>query len=318
MHGAWLDAFLRYLTDVRGVSMNTAEAYAKDVNQFIEFRADAQHPEAGDDWGSVDYRLVRGFLGHLARLKYAKSTVARKLAALRSFFRFLMQEGVVEQNPAALAATPKQDQRLPNYLYEQEVSALIEAPDTATPLGQRDRVILEVLYATGVRIGELVRMELPDVDLERREIRVVGKGNRERIVLLGERAAAVLRTYLAEGRSQLLREGSAPDQAAVFLNTRGGRLSVRGVQQRLHKYVLEAGASQRITPHAFRHSFATHLLDAGADLRSIQVLLGHRNLGTVETYTHVTTERMKEVYRAAHPLANGGGGKREAGSEKAP
>ncbi len=304
MDGAWLDAFLRYLTDVRGVSMNTAEAYARDVNQFLEFLEDARPEEGADDWASVDYHLLRGFLGHLARLRYAKSTVARKLAALRSFFRFLMQEGVVAQNPAALAATPKQDQRLPNYLYEQEVAALLEAPDTTTPLGQRDRAILEVLYATGVRVSELVRMDVSSVALDTREVRVIGKGNRERIVLLGGRAVSALRAYLAAGRSQLLRESSAPDEAAVFLNGRGGRLSVRGVQQRLHKYVLEAGASQRITPHAFRHSFATHLLDAGADLRSIQVLLGHRNLGTVETYTHVTTERMKEVYGAAHPLAN--------------
>jgi len=146
-------------------------------------------------------------------------------------------------------------------------------------------------------------MDLADLDLERREIRVIGKGNRERIVLLGERAVSALRSYLAEGRAQLLRRSSAPDEAAVFVNNRGGRLSVRGVQQRLHKYVVEGAASERITPHAFRHSFATHLLDAGADLRSIQMLLGHRNLGTVETYTHVTTKRMKEVYRAAHPLA---------------
>jgi integrase/recombinase XerC len=229
--------------------------------------------------------------------------VARKLAALRSFFRFLVQEGVVEHNPAAVASTPKQDRRLPNYLYEQEVAALMEAPDTGTPLGQRDRAMLEVLYATGVRVSELVGMDLGDLDLEGREIRVVGKGDRERIVLLGDSAVAALQRYLAEGRPRLLPEAAPGGELAVFLNNGGGRLSVRGVQQRLQKYVLEAGASQRITPHALRHTFATHLLDAGADLRSIQMLLGHRNLGTVETYTHVTTERMKEVYRAAHPLA---------------
>lgn len=305
MHGASLDAFLRYLTDVRGVSLNTAEAYAKDVNQFVEFLAQARRQEQADEWTAVDYRTVRAFLGHLARLKYSKASVARKLAALRSFFRFLVQEGIVEHNPAAVALTPRQEHRLPNYLYEHEVSALIEAPDTSTALGQRDRAILEVLYATGVRVSELVGMDLGDVDLERHEIRVVGKGDRERIVLLGERAVSALRLYLAEGRPQLLRESGTAGELAVFLNNRGGRLSVRGVQQRLQKYVLEAGASQRITPHAFRHSFATHLLDAGADLRSIQVLLGHRNLGTVETYTHVTTERMKEIYQAAHPLACG-------------
>jgi len=303
MRGAWLDAFLKYLTDVRGVSFATAEAYAGDVNQFVDFLSETWGEERAYEWTAVDYRTLRSFLGHLTRLKYSKATVARKLAALRSFFRFLIQEGAVEQNPAAAAATPKQDRRLPNYLYEHEIAALIEAPDTTKPLGWRDRAILEVLYATGVRVSELVGMDLADLDLERREIRVIGKGNRERIVLLGERAVSALRSYLAEGRAQLLRRSSAPDEAAVFVNNRGGRLSVRGVQQRLHKYVVEGAASERITPHAFRHSFATHLLDAGADLRSIQMLLGHRNLGTVETYTHVTTKRMKEVYRAAHPLA---------------
>jgi len=303
MHAGWQDAFLRYLTDVRQLAPRTAEAYAQDVNQFVDFLATQWGEERAHDWASVDYRTVRGFLADLARRRYAKSSIARKLAALRALFRFLLQEGAVAANPAKLAPTPKQDQRLPEYLYEDEMEALLSAPEEATALGQRDRAILELLYATGVRVSELVAMDVAEIDFEGRTIRVIGKGNRERAVLLGGRAVQALRRYLADGREQLLRAGTSPDHEALFLNSSGGRLSVRGVQQRVHKHVLEAAASSRITPHALRHSFATHMLDGGADLRSIQALLGHASLSTVGIYTHVTTERMKQVYRSAHPLA---------------
>ena len=303
MSTAWQDAFLRYLTDVRGVSMATAEAYSADVNQFTDFLAEKWGAEREGDWAAVDYRTVRAFLGHLSRMRYSKTTVARKLAALRSFFRYLLQEGAVEHNPAAAVRTPKQDHRLPEYMYPAEVEALINTPDTSEPLGQRDRAILEVLYATGVRVSELVGMDLDDVDLDSKQIRVIGKGDRERVVLMGERAASALVDYISGARRQLLGASPDPDRQAVFVSRQGGRLSVRAVQQRVHKHVLECAQSGRITPHALRHTFATHMLDGGADLRSIQMLLGHRNLGTVETYTHVTTDRMKKVYQAAHPLA---------------
>lgn len=303
MHAGWQDAFLRYLTDVRQLSPRTAEAYAQDVNQFVDFLAGRWGDERAYDWAGVDYRIIRAFLADLSRQHYAKSSIARKLAALRALFRFLLQEGAVTANPAKLAPTPKQDERLPEYLYADEMEALLSTPDEATALGQRDRAILELLYATGVRVSELVAMDVSELNFEERSIRVIGKGNRERVVLMGERAAQALRRYLADGREQLLRAGTSPDREAVFLNKAGGRLSVRGVQQRVSKHVLEAVASSRITPHALRHSFATHMLDGGADLRSIQVLLGHASLSTVGIYTHVTTERMKQVYRAAHPLA---------------
>jgi len=303
MGSAWQDAFLRYLTDVRGVSMQTAEAYSADVIQFQDFLAESWGEARSQDWAAVDYRTVRGFLGHLARMRYSKTSVARKLAALRSFFRYLLQEEAVSHNPAAAAPTPKQDRRLPEYMYPAEVEALISTPDTSTALGQRDRAMLEVLYATGVRVSELVGMDLSDVDLTERQIRVIGKGDRERIVLMGERATSALTGYVTGARRELLGASPDADGEAVFVNQHGGRLSVRAVQQRVHKHVLECAQSGRITPHALRHTFATHMLDGGADLRSIQMLLGHRNLGTVETYTHVSTERMKKVYGAAHPLA---------------
>lgn len=303
MHAAWQDAFLRYLTDVRQLSPATAEAYAGDVNQFVDFLAGRWGEEHAYDWARVTYGDIRAYLAELAQQRYSKSSIARKLAALRTLFRFLLQEGLVQQNPAKVAPTPRQDKHLPEYLYEDEMAALLQAPDESTPLGQRDRAILEMFYATGVRVSELVAMDVADVDLEQRQVRVVGKGNRERVVLMGEPAVHAVRRYLSDGREQLLRRSTSPDREALFLNNSGGRLSVRGVQQRVNKYVLETAASRRITPHALRHTFATHMLDGGADLRSIQALLGHKSLSTVGVYTHLTTERMKQVYRDAHPLA---------------
>ncbi len=303
MHAGWQDAFLRYMTDVRQLAMATAEAYSRDVNQFVDFLAAEWGEERAHDWQAVDYRMIRRFLGDLARRRYSKSSMARKLAALRAFFRYLLQEGAVQQNPAAVAPTPKQDHRLPEHLYPDEMERLLQAPDASTPLGQRDRAILELFYATGVRVSELVSIDVDDLDLEQRQIRVIGKGNRERVVLMGGRAVAAVRRYLSGGRERLLRASPSPDEGALLLNSSGGRLSVRGVQQRVRKYVLETAASSRISPHALRHTFATHMLDGGADLRSIQALLGHESLSTVGIYTHVTTERLKEAYRSSHPLA---------------
>ena len=307
MHAGWLDGFLRYCTDVRQLSLNTAEAYSQDVNQFVDFLASEWGEDRAHDWAAVDYRTVRRFLADLSRQKYDRASMSRKLSELRSFFRYLLNEDAVTHNPAAVAPTPKRGQKLPEYLYQDEMEQLLSTPDEATPLGQRDRAILEMLYATGVRVSELVAMDVDDLEFSDRQIRVVGKGNRERIVLMGERAVAAVRRYIRDGREKLLRDARTPDVQALFLNRNGGRLTVRGVQQRVQKHVLESAASSRITPHALRHTFATHLLDGGADLRSIQALLGHKSLGTVGIYTHLTTQRMKETYKAAHPLADDSG-----------
>jgi tyrosine recombinase XerC len=307
MHAGWLDGFLRYCTDVRRLSMNTAEAYAKDVNQFADFLADQWGEDRAYDWASVDYRTIRRFLAHLSRQKYSRSSMGRKLSALRSFFRYLLNEDAVTHNPAAVAPTPKREEKLPEYLYQDEMEQLLTAPDESTPRGQRDRAILEMLYATGVRVSELVAMDVDDLEFDEQQMRVIGKGNHERVVLIGDRALAAIRRYIADGREALLRGAQSPDEQALFLNRSGGRLTVRGVQQRVNTHVLESAASSRITPHALRHTFATHLLDGGADLRSIQALLGHKSLGTVGIYTHLTTERMKEAYHGAHPLADDSG-----------
>ncbi len=299
-----IDAFMEYMTGVRGVSANTAEAYAHDAIQFVDFLGQLWGEAQAWNLGEVDYPTIRRYLAHLNRMEYARSTINRKLAALRALFRFLVDEGEIEQNPAAAAPTPKQAHKLPEVLYEYELEQLLSAPDTNKPAGQRDRVILELLYATGMRVSELAALDIDDLNMEQRQIRVIGKGDRERIVFFGRPAARAVIHYLNHGRQVLLRKrADAETESALLLNPSGTRLSVRSIQNIVRKYVLQTAASANISPHSLRHSFATHLLDRGADLRSIQELLGHKNLGTTQIYTHVTTQRLKEAYAKAHPLA---------------
>ncbi len=299
-----IDAFMDYMTDVRSVSANTAEAYAHDVVEFCNFLAQIWGEEQAWNLGEVDYPTIRRYLAHLNRMEYARSTINRKLAALRALFKFLVDSGKIEHNPAASAASLKQSHKLPEVLYEYELEQLLAAPDQNTPAGQRNRVILELLYATGMRVSELAALNVASLDMKRREIRVIGKGNRERIVFFDRPAANAVSQYLEHGREILLRDQvDAEDEPALLLNPSGTRLSVRGIQKIVRKYVLQTAASANISPHSLRHSFATHLLDRGADLRSIQELLGHKNLGTTQIYTHVTTQRLKEAYAKAHPLS---------------
>ena len=301
-----IDAFMEYMTGVRGVSANTAEAYAHDAVQFVDFLGQLWGEEQAWALGEVDYPTIRRYLAHLNRMEYARSTINRKLAALRALFRFLVDEGEIEQNPAAAAPTPKQAHKLPEILYEYELEQLLAAPDTNKPASQRDRAILELLYASGMRVSELAALDTDDLNMDQRQIRVIGKGNRERIVFFGRPAASAVTHYFNHGRQALLRKrADAEEETALLLNPSGTRLSVRSIQNIVRKYVLQTAASANISPHSLRHSFATHLLDRGADLRSIQELLGHKNLGTTQIYTHVTTQRLKEAYAKAHPLAAG-------------
>ncbi len=305
-----VDAFLGYLTKTRRLSELTAKAYAEDVRQLADFLAATLGEDRAYEWQQVDYRLIRRYLAHLAQGRYAKRTVARKLAALRSFFRYLVREGVCKLNPAAMAATPKPDRRLPPVLYEEQLGALLRQPDLNTPLGQRDRAILETLYAAGLRAAELVGLNLLDLDLDSRELRVWGKGAKERVALLGEPAAAALRLYLDRGRQELLararKKGRPVAEDALFLNYRGGRLTTRSLQRLVQRCLTAAAIAQDAGPHALRHSFATHLLDGGADLRAVQELLGHASLSSTQVYTHVTLEGLRRVYNDAHPLAHRG------------
>ena len=301
-----VDSFLSYLQTVRRLSEHTVRAYARDIQQFAEFLAVALGPGGAFKWRAVEYPLIRRYLSELQQAQYARKSVARKLSSLRSFFSFLVREGKMAANPAAAAATPKLGKRLPRFLYEDEIETFLAAPDVSTPLGQRDRAILEMLYASGMRVGELVGLGVFDVDFGAREVRVVGKGNKERIAFIGRHCVDALRRYMHEGRDVLLLAGRCRGvptaDEALFLNKWGGRLSARSVRRRFRKHLLAAAQQLDVSPHVLRHSFATHLLDRGADLRTVQELLGHASLSSTQIYTHVTLEQLRRQYEAGHPL----------------
>ena len=300
-----LDAFLGYLANVRGCSQRTAEAYARAVQQFVEYLAVVHGEEAAFDWQRVDYAVMRRYLAHLSRAQYTPATIAARLAALKAFFRYLAREGVVKLNAASLARPPKKPRRLPSVLDRREVENLLKAPDPSTPLGVRNRAILELLYASGMRVSELCGLDVGDINLNRRTARVLGKRGKERTVLFGGPAREALGTYL-EGTRPLLVRGNvrSTDEEALFLSKSGRRLGTNAVRGVVRKCVLEAETGQPATPHSFRHTFATHLLDAGADLRSVQSLLGHESLSSTQIYTHVSLKHLQETYVKAHPLSH--------------
>ncbi|MFQ6132366.1 MAG: tyrosine recombinase XerC [Armatimonadota bacterium] len=304
-----IDGFLAYLCNARGLSEHTLRAYADDLRAFSQFLVLALGEGGAFAWERVDYPLIRRYLSHLQRGQYARSTVARRLSALRSFFRYLLREGVVDANPAAAGSAPRWQKRLPRFIYENEMAGFLESPDEERPLGQRDRAILETLYASGMRCAELVALDLGDVDFGTHEVRVTGKGGRERISLLGHQALDAVERYIRGGRRRLLTEaeerGRRPAREALFLNRFGQRLTARSVQRLVSKYLRAAALRLDLSPHSLRHSFATHLLDHGADLRTVQELLGHASLASTQVYTHVTLGQMKREYESAHPLSGG-------------
>ncbi len=317
-----LRAFERHLTDERGVSPHTRAAYLRDVEDFVSFLADAflsRNPAEIAAW-EADVLAIRSYLSHLRARGLSKSSMGRHLAALRAFFGFLAREGRAPSNPARSVATPRAGKPLPRTLSVEEAAAVVEAPEGEEELPARDRALLELLYATGLRVSELVALDLSDVDLSARQLRTLGKGRKERIVPFGEKAAAALRDYLRE-RGRAGHGGDGPgiprrsagrrpprreSPEALFLNAQGGRLTDRSVRRILLHALRLAGVTRHASPHALRHSFATHLLAAGADLRSIQELLGHSSLSTTQKYTHLDAERLLEVYRKSHPRAEEG------------
>ncbi len=252
----------------------------------------------------MDVAGIRSFLEHLSQQSYSPATMARKIATLRSFHRWLERRGLIRANPMHMIRTPKQSKRLPKAIDVEQVERLLAAPDDGNLLGARDRAILETLYSTGIRVSELVGINRGDIDESAAALIVRGKGRKERVVPLGSHAMAALRHYCAVLDTELAREGRAqnPD-AALFINKHGGRLSTRSVRRKVSKYLTQAGLDPNISPHTLRHSFATHLLDNGADLRSVQELLGHQSLSTTQVYTHLTTQRMRDLYNDAHPRA---------------
>jgi len=298
---AYIDAYLYYLQLEKNASPHTLDNYQRDLFQGLDFFARAlQKEDSRVEPSDVDHLLMRDYLGSLQARGLSRHSIARKLAAWRSFFRYLHREEVIAENPLSRLSSPRLEKRLPQFLFPDQCRALVEAPPADTPLGLRDRALLETLYAGGMRVGELVALNVDDLDLARGQLRVAGKGARERLAPLGSFAVTALENYLTRGRPELAAPGSG---RAVFLNFRGGRLSVRGVRKIVDKYVEQLSLEGRISPHTLRHSFATHMLDNGADLRAVQELLGHVRLSTTQIYTHVTRERLKEVYRRAHPRA---------------
>jgi len=287
-------AFLRHLERERNASVNTIRAYGEDLAQLADYLARELGREARPE--DADHLLIRGFLAELHRRGLKKSSSARKLAGLRTFFRWLCREGRLETNPARTLATPRLEKRIPSVLDEAEVASLLEVSgEGLEPV--RARALLELLYATGIRSAELVSLDVGEVDLGARMVRVLGKGRKERVVLFGGRAKEALSRWLAE-RARL-----RPKTDALFLNARGGRLTDRSVRALVARRVKQVALARRCSPHTLRHSFATHLLIRGADLRAIQELLGHASLSTTQRYTHVDTRHLLEVYRKTHPRA---------------
>lgn len=311
-----IDRFLNAMEGLRGASPYTVKSYSEDLRQFAGFAED----NGVTDVDAVDVKLLRAYLLHLQTEGLAKSSRARKTASLRSFFDYLFAQKIIPHSPAAGLRTVKQDKKLPKFLRSDEIDQLLKAPDDS-PLGLRDRALLETFYASGMRAGELVAIDVADVDFAQGIIRVVGKGNKERVTLFGEHARDALVRYLEKGRPELTSAAPPPparagkdsnllagryartkaDKAALFVNRYGGRLSDRGVRKVFDRYCEQASATLKITPHVLRHTFATHMLSNGADLRFVQELLGHASLATTQIYTHVTTDRLRDVHRKAHP-----------------
>lgn len=293
-----LAEFLTHLGLERNASDKTVKSYREDLTQALVFareRLQKAHVDP-DDWNT---RLIRAFVAWLHESGYAKSTIARRLAAVRSFGKFLCRQGVLSENPARGLRGPRLDKKLPHFLTLADVRSLLAAPPETAWAGRRDRAILETLYSAGIRVSELVGLDIADADLKDGVITVRGKGKKERLALLGPDARGAVTRWL-EDRARLL-ESARTDLPAIFLNRAGGRLTTRSVGRLLTKYLRAAGLDPRTSPHTLRHSFATHMLDAGADIRGVQELLGHKSLTTTQVYTHVTTRRLQSSYQKAHP-----------------
>jgi tyrosine recombinase XerC len=293
-----LEAFVAHLRDERGLSVHTVAAYRRDLIQFLQYAGRA----GVTDPGQVEPLLLRRFLALQRTRGLAAASIARKAAALRAAFRFLGRRGLVPENPAAGLGVPRGPKRLPVVLKPRQVDRLLAGPEPVDPIGLRDRAILELLYATGIRVGELCGLRLGDVDLAADTVLVLGKGAKQRVVPFGEPARVALLEYLANGRAAML-PGAAVDREVLFFNRRRRPMTQRDVRGMLERYRAAAGAPAGTSPHTLRHSYATHLLEGGADLRAVQELLGHVALTTTQIYTHVSNERLRRVYEQAHPRA---------------
>ena len=311
--------FLDYLQYERHFSAHTVKCYSADLRQFVSYieeNPQGGQTDGGDFAAASDYsegnvsgitscllemgvNTIRAFLAYLSEKNYSKTSSARKLATLRSFYKYLNRRGYVESSPVTVIRTPRQEKRLPRFLEPEQIQKLLSCPDTNTLLGARDRAILETLYSSGLRVSELVALNLTDVDFLGEVLHLRGKGKKERIAPIGPSALQAIQRYLTFRDVDPRKHNF--DQVALLINKHGQRLSTRSVRRKLDKYLRQAGLDPRISPHTLRHSFATHMLNNGADLRVVQELLGHRSLSTTQIYTHLTTSHMKDVYESSHP-----------------
>lgn len=295
----YINKYLAHIEHERNFSPQTLRAYRNDLQQYLSFL----NAEGCASFGDVTRLLLRKFLAFQKKHHYSKTTIARKFVSIRSFCKFLCREGVLEFNPVESIRTPKLSKSLPGFMSISETEALLNTPDGNTLPGVRDSAMMEALYSTGMRVSELAGLDVSDVDFSGCVVKVKGKGKKERLLPIGNHALHAIQTYLDKRNADASLRIAGRNSKALFLNNRGGRLTERSIGRMLEKYVKKAGMNLKISPHTFRHSFATHLLDRGADLRSVQELLGHANLSTTQIYTHITTERLKEVYKKAHPRA---------------
>lgn len=290
----YLSEFLKYIDLEKNYSNYTLINYKDDLSFYLDF-LNKENIDVLDS----DYKVIRNYLSYMYNKKYSSKTISRHISSLRSFYKYMLKENYIVKNPMTLISNPKQESKLPHFLYYNELETILNIPDKSTPLGQRDSVILELLYSTGIRVSELVNVKLKDINLSTRKIRILGKGNKERIVLYGEYLKNLLDIYLNDGREKLVKN----NQEYLVLNKNGSGLTTRGVRVIIDNILKKGEIDFHISPHVLRHTFATHMLDSGADLKSVQELLGHENLSTTQIYTHISNERLRKVYLSTHPRA---------------
>ena len=287
--------FLNYLKYQRGYSSYTILNYDEDIVEFYDFLNNNKL-----EFKDVTYKVIRSYLMKLHDLSYKRTTISRKISSLRSFYKYLAKESVIADNPFLLVSLPKKEKKLPSFLYYNELEDLFKIPNMNEPLGQRNRLILELLYATGIRVGELVKIKLTDIDFNNRIVRITGKGNKMRDVIYGDYCKDILNIYLNDGYLKL---SSNEKNQYLILNNRGGKITERSIRYIIDNIIKSTSLKKHVTPHTIRHTFATHMLESGADLLTVQELLGHESLSTTQIYTHVTNERLRNVYLQAHPRA---------------
>lgn len=291
-----IQEFIDYLGHEKGLATNTLESYSRDLKQYCGFLSE----DTSQSLETASQATIVAYLMHLRKQGKATATIARRLAALKAFYQFLLRENYVTKDPTDELSSPKLERKLPKVLTVEEVEKLLAQPNTLSLTGKRDKAMLEVLYATGIRVSELVNLNIGDVDLTEGFVRCIGKGSKERVVPMGEMAIAALRVYLDEARPKIV---SSSTEKALFVNHHGKRLTRQGFWKIVKKYAAQAQIRKEITPHTFRHSFATHLLENGADIRAVQEMLGHADISTTQIYTHITKDRLKDVYAKSHPRA---------------